>query len=160
MAHEHFFKANLSWTGAERGPTETYKSYSREYSVVIEGKPTLTGSAASPFLGDAALHNPEDLLLAAVSACHLLSYLAIAARRGILVTSYSDEATATMAIKDGKMRLVEATLRPRVTVASPDEIERATAIHHQANQECFIANSLNFPVSHIPTVTCESYIKE
>jgi organic hydroperoxide reductase OsmC/OhrA len=148
MGHEHHFQAAITWTGAVCGPTETYRSYSREYRVQIEGKPDLTASAASVFLGDASLHNPEDLLLAAISGCHLLSYLAVVARQGILVTSYSDDATATMAFKDGKMRFVEATLRPRVTVVQGTDLDKATLLHHQANQECFIASSMNFPVHH------------
>lgn len=152
MAHDHRFQALITWTGAAKGPAESYKTYSREYRVEIEGKPSLTASAAAPFYGDATLHNPEDLLLAAISGCHLLSYLAIAARQGVVVTAYSDEATATMAFKDGKMRFIEATLRPRVTITPESNVERAMSIHHQANQECFIANSLNFPVSHQPEI--------
>jgi len=150
---EHPFKALITWSGAANGPTESYRSYSREYRVQIDGKPDLTASAASTFLGDASLHNPEDLLLAAIAGCHLLSYLAIVARQGIIVTGYTDEATATMAIKDGKMRFVEATLRPKVTVAPGTDIDKAEILHHQANQECFIANSVNFPVHHFPEVT-------
>lgn len=153
MAHEHRFQALITWTGAAKGPAESYKTYSREYRVEIEGKPDLTASAAAPFYGDATLHNPEDLLLAAISGCHLLSYLAIAARQGVVVTAYTDEATATMAFKDGKMRFIEATLRPRVTLTPESDREKAMTMHHQANQECFIANSLNFPVSHEPEIS-------
>ena len=152
MPHEHHFQALVTWTGAANGPTESYRSYSREYRVQIEGKPDLRASAAPPFFGDGSLHNPEDLLLAAVAGCHLLSYLAIVARQGILVTSYTDEATATMAFKDGKMRIVEATLRPKVTVAPGTDIEKAEHLHAQANQECFIASSVNFPIQHFPEV--------
>jgi organic hydroperoxide reductase OsmC/OhrA len=152
MAHEHRFQALITWTGAAKGPAESYRTYSREYKVEIEGKPDLTASAAAPFYGDATLHNPEDLLLAAISGCHLLSYLAIAARQGVVVTSYTDEATATMAIKDGKMRFVEATLRPRVTITPESDREKTMSMHHQANHECFIANSLNFPVHHEPEI--------
>ena len=153
MAREHLFKTLITWTGASAGPTESYRSYSREFLAQVEGRADLTGSAAEAFLGDASLHNPEDLLLASVASCHLLSYLAIAAREGILVTSYTDEATATMAIKDRKMRIVEATLRPKVTVTPGTDIEKAVSLHEQANQECFIANSVNFPVHHFPEVT-------
>lgn len=153
MPQEHLFQALITWTGASAGPTESYRAYSREFSVQIEGKAELAGSAAPTFLGDASLHNPEDLLLAAVAGCHLLSYLAIVARQGILVTSYIDQATAVMKIKDGKMRIVEATLRPRVVVAPGTDIEKAEALHLQANQECFIANSVNFPIHHFPEVS-------
>ena len=153
MAQEHLFQALITWTGASAGPTESYRSYSREFLVQVEGKPDLVGSAAPTYLGDSSLHNPEDLLLAAVAGCHLLSYLAIAARQGILVKRYTDEATAVMKIKDGKMRIVEATLRPRVVIAPGTDIEKAEVLHHQANQQCFIANSVNFPIYHFPEVT-------
>jgi organic hydroperoxide reductase OsmC/OhrA len=155
VAKEHFFNAMITWTGASNGPTETYKSYSRELLVEVEGKPSLTVSAATPFLGDASHHNPEDLLLASVAACHLLSYLALAARKGILVTSYSDQATATMTVKDGKMRIVEATLRPKLIVAAGTDLEIAEQLHDEANRECFIANSVNFPIHHFPEVSEE-----
>lgn len=153
MPQEHLFESTLTWTGAAAGPTESYRSYSREYTVEVPGKPTLTGSAAAPYLGDAELDNPEDLLLAAVAACHLLSYLALAARHEILVVGYTDQATATMKIKDGKMRIVEVTLRPKVLVGKGTDIEKAESLHQQANQECFIANSVNFPVHHYPEVS-------
>jgi organic hydroperoxide reductase OsmC/OhrA len=153
MAQEHLFQALITWTGASAGPTESYRSYSREFLVQVEGKADLVGSAAPTYLGDSSLHNPEDLLLAAVAGCHLLSYLAIVARQGILVKRYTDEATAVMKIKDGKMRIVEATLRPRVVIAPGTDIEKAEVLHHQANQQCFIANSVNFPIYHFPEVT-------
>jgi len=152
MAVEHRFRAVTHWTGSVHGPTASYGSYSREYLVQIEGKPDLIGSAAPPFRGDGSLYNPEDLLLAAVSACHMLSYLAIAARAGVSVVDYSDEATATMAFKDGKMRFVEATLHPKVTVSAGADLAQIEGFHHRANQECFIASSLNFPVTHQPEV--------
>ena len=148
MPHEHHFRAHLVWTGSQQSPTTDYEAYSREYKVSIEGKPDLTGSAAVPFRGDGALPNPEDLLLASVSACHMLSYLALCARAGIAVTSYEDDATAVMAFKDGKMRITEATLRPRVGLAPGADAEKARELHERANAECFIASSVNFPVRH------------
>jgi organic hydroperoxide reductase OsmC/OhrA len=156
MAREHHFRALTVWTGAAQGPTTDYESYSREYTVAIEGKPTLTGSSAGVFRGDESLPNPEDLLLAAVSSCHLLSYLAIAARAGVQVVGYEDECTATMTFKDGKMRIVEATLRPRVTVAAGTDLAATESFHHRANAECFIASSVNFPVHHEPVTVAAS----
>ncbi len=151
MGREHIFKATTTWTGASQGPTKDYASYSREYLIEIEGKPDIKASAAVPYRGDGSLHNPEDLLLGAVAACHMLSYLALAALAGIQVVDYVDESSATMAIKDGKMRFTEATLRPRVTVAAGTDLEKAEALHTKANQECFIASSVNFPVHHEAT---------
>jgi len=155
MAREHLFKARTVWTGARQGPTSSYAAYSREYTFSIEGKPDLTGSAAVPYRGDASLPNPEEHLLAALSACHMLSYLAICALEKISVVAYEDECTATMAMSEGKMRIVEATVRPKVTLAEGSDIERAESFHTKANGECFIANSVNFPVHHEATTVAE-----
>jgi len=152
MPREHLFRARTTWTGGRLGPTASYESYSREYTVEMDGKPTLTASAAKPYRGDEALHNPEDLLLAAVSACHMLSYLAECARAGVVVVAYEDECTATMTFKDGKMRIVEATLKPRVTVAPGTDVDKAEALHAPASDVCFIANSVNFPIHHFPEI--------
>ena len=152
MAHEHHFAARLVWTGAEHGPTRDYQSYSREYRVEVEGKPPLIGSAHPAFQGDPGKHNPEDLLVAALAACHMLSYLALCTRAGIEVVAYQDQASGMMAIKERKMRFVEVTLAPHVTIAAGD-LEQARALHEKAHEACFIANSVNFPVLTMPTVT-------
>jgi organic hydroperoxide reductase OsmC/OhrA len=152
MAREHHFAARLVWTGAAQGPTKDYESYSREYRIEMAGKPPLVGSADPTFRGDAAKHNPEDLLVAALAACHLLSYLHLCASAGIEVVAYADQARGKMAIKDRRMRFVEVTLAPEVTIAAGD-LERAKALHEEAHAACFIANSVNFPVLHTPTVT-------
>jgi len=147
MAHEHRFLARLTWTGASQGPTRSYTSYARDYVVEIDGKPPLPGSAAAVFRGDPALHNPEDLLLASLSGCHLLWYLHLCADAGIEVAAYTDEASGIMKLKDGKVRFTEVTLRPRVTIAAGD-LELAEVLHARAHDACFIANSVNFPVHH------------
>ena len=152
MAREHHFAARLVWTGAEHGPTRDYQSYSRDYRVEVEGKPPLIGSSDPTFRGDAAKHNPEDLLVAALSACHLLSYLALCAQAGIEVVAYEDQASGLMAIKERRMRFVEVTLAPHVTIAAGD-LDQARALHEKAHETCFIANSVNFPVLAMPTVT-------
>jgi organic hydroperoxide reductase OsmC/OhrA len=149
----HRFAARLRWTGAERGPTTSYKAYSREYVIEADGKPPLTGSADPHFLGDAAYYNPEDLLVAALSACHLLSYLAQCARAGIAVVAYDDDASGEMTLIDGTIRFREVMLRPRVAIADTARIEEAIALHERAHADCFIANSVNFPVRHEPVVT-------
>jgi len=149
-SHEHHFACHLTWTGASRGPTTSYDAYSRELLVEIEGKPPLVGSSAAVFRGDAKIHNPEDLLVAALSECHCLAYLALAARAGIVVVAYEDRATGTLARIDGKFRFREVTLRPRVSLAAGSSVERAQALHEKAHGECFIANSVNFPVQNQP----------
>jgi organic hydroperoxide reductase OsmC/OhrA len=153
VGREHRYETTLTWTGAGHGSTVSYQGYSREFLVEFPGKPPLTGSADPTFLGDGKLHNPEDLLLAALSACHMLSYLALCSREKITVRAYHDEAIGNMAIKDGKMRFVMVMLRPHVVIAEPDKLERAKALHNRAHAECFIANSVNFPVGNDPSVT-------
>ena len=153
MAREHRYRLRTVWTGAARGPTTDSAQYSREYTVEIDGKPTLTGSADPAFLGDPTLANPEDWLLAALSACHMLSYLAIAARARIAVQSYRDDATATMVEARGGGHFTEATLRPVVVIGDAGQLPKAVQLHDLAHRQCFIANSVNFPVRHLPEVT-------
>ncbi len=152
MSHEHAFACRLAWVGAASGPTTSYASYSRELELEVFGKPTLLASAAQAFRGDAALWNPEDMLMASLSACHCLSYLALAARTGIVVAGYRDEATGTMKLVDGVIRFTRVLLHPKVKVAAGTNLEKARALHAKAHQECFIAASVNFPVDHEPEV--------
>jgi organic hydroperoxide reductase OsmC/OhrA len=152
MAKEHHFAAHLAWTGATAGPTRTYQGYDRAWRAEVAGKPPLEGSADPVFRGDPASYNPEDLLVVALSACHMLTYLALCARAGIEVTAYDDQASGTMAIRDGRMRFVEVTLEPRVVIAAGDP-EQAQTLHAQAHADCFIANSVNFPVRNRATVS-------
>jgi organic hydroperoxide reductase OsmC/OhrA len=152
MSHEHHFACHLTWTGASKGPTRRYDAYDRTYQIDVEGKPALVGSAAPPFRGNGALHNPEDWLVAALSACHCLSYLAIAARAELVVVAYEDRATGTMAMIDRRIRFREVILRPRVHVAPGSDLELARSFHHDAHEQCFIANSVNFPVRNEPEI--------
>lgn len=152
MAKEHHFAAHLLWTGAARGPTRDYRSYSRDYRIEVEGKPPLEGSSDPHFKGDGAKHNPEDLLVVALAACHMLTYLAACARAGIEVVAYEDRASGMMTVKDGKLRFTEVTLAPVVKIGAGD-LETAKSLHEAAHTDCFIANSVNFPVLHMPTVT-------
>lgn len=152
---EHLYAATLDWAGAKAGPVRDYKTYSRDFSATIAGKPVLTGSADPTYLGDAKQHNPEDLLLISLAACHMLSYLALCARDKIVVSAYRDEATGTMAIADGKMRFVSVMLHPQVVIADAAKLERARALHHEAHAACFIANSVNFPVENEALVAVE-----
>jgi organic hydroperoxide reductase OsmC/OhrA len=152
-SHVHVFQCRLVWTGATPEGTASLDTYSRTYRVDFEGKPSLIGTAAPAFRGDPSLHNPEDLLVAALSACHCLTYLALCARAGIRVLSYEDDASGTMQREGGVIRFTEATLHPRVTVAAGTDLERARALHERAHAECFIANSVNFPVRNEPAIT-------
>ena len=146
-ARDHHYAARLTWTGAAGGPARDYAGYSREYRVEFAGKPALRGSADPSFRGDATLHNPEDLLVASLSACHMLTYLALCALAGIVVAAYEDDAVGTISETARTGRFTRVLLRPRVTIDAGDP-ERALALHERANADCFIAASVNFPVAH------------
>jgi organic hydroperoxide reductase OsmC/OhrA len=148
----HRFDARVIWTSDAKGPTTSYASYSREHRIEISGKPTIRGSADPAFRGDGSAHNPEDLLVAAVAGCHMLSYLALCARAGIAELRYEDHASGTLAVKDGRTRFTEALLRPRVTLAAGNDSAQALALHKKVEEICFIANSVNFPVRCEATV--------
>lgn len=149
----HVFAARVRWDGPAHGPTTSYKAYSRGYAIEADGKPPLHGSADPHFLGDGALYNPEDLLVASLSACHLLSYLAECARARIAVVAYEDDARGEMTLIDGAIRFREVVLRPNVAIADASRLDEARALHERAHAVCFIANSVNFPVRHEAVVT-------
>lgn len=148
----HDFQVSLEWTGAEKGPTTSYRAYSRDLSLSIPGKPTLAASSAGAFLGDPSLHNPEDLLMGALSACHCLSYLALAARAGVPVIGYRDHATGTMEWDGVTYRFTKVTLGPVVTVQKGADLAVARDLHAKAHEQCFIARSVNFAVENRPTI--------
>ncbi len=152
-SQKHRFSCHLTWAGAARGGTTSYESYSREVRVEMEGKAPLLMSAAAPFHGDPSLANPEDLLVAALSACHFLSYAALCARAKIEVVGYEDSAVGTLDRVDGVTKFTEVVLRPRVTVAPGADVEKARALHARAHEICFIANSVDFDVRHEPVIT-------
>jgi len=153
MSHEHHYTLHVEWTGNLGTGTDHYRSYKRDHVVRIEGKPDLLGSSDPHFRGDTSRHNPEDLLVAALSACHLMSYLHVCAINGVVVMAYTDRATGRMAsYPDGSGRFVEVVLHPHVTVKDAAMITKAIELHHKANELCFIANSVNFPVLHEPEV--------
>lgn len=144
----HRYAARLRWSGERGDAAMSYRAYSRDYRVEADGKPGFAGSADAHFRGDAAHWNPEDMLVVALSACHLLSYLAECSRAGIVVAAYEDAAEGEMTLIDGKIRFREVTLRPQVTIEDPSRVAEAEALHEKAHGECFIANSVNFPVRH------------
>lgn len=152
---EHAYSIRLIWEGSGGEGTSSYAGYDRTYRAEIEGKPDLVGSADPAFRGDAAKHNPEDLLVVAISACHMLSYLALCAREGIRVIGYQDDARGKMVLEGGGGRFEEVTLRPRVRLAAGQDARRALELHERAHQICFIANSCRMPIRHEPTVESE-----
>ena len=153
MLGEHRYALHTTWTGNRGTGTSGYRDYDRSVTIAVDGKPDLLASSDKPFRGDPARWNPEDLLLASLSECHLLSYLHACVQAGVVVVDYSDEAAGVM-VEDGRGggAFREVVLRPRVTVAAESMVAAAEAAHAQAREWCFIANSMNFPVRHEPTV--------
>lgn len=146
MAKEHHYATTLEWNG---NTGLGYPDYGRTHTIRIAGKSDLIVTADPAFLGDPTKHNPEDLLVAALSSCHLLTYLALCARARIVVTSYRDAATGTMVTPPGDLgHFIEVVLHPEVTVADASMIAKAMELHDPAHKYCFIANSVNFPVRH------------
>jgi len=152
MSQTHLFEGNLRWTG-QATEAEGKLKLERAYSIDFDGKPPIAGSSPAVFNGTESLHNPESLMVSSLMACHHLTYLAVCERSGVKIVSYSDRATGTLAIKDGKMRMVEVLLRPQVRVSDAAQIERATAAHEKAHANCFMSNSVNFEVKVQPQVT-------
>ncbi|WP_144282377.1 OsmC family protein [Chryseobacterium echinoideorum] len=150
----HQYKSKIIWTGNTGESTKNYRSYQRNYTISIDGKADILGSSDPAFLGNPELHNPEDLLLASVSSCHLLGYLHLCSVNKILVLEYEDFAEGTMIEKEnGSGKFSEITLKPRIVVSEKEMIEKAVELHQKANEYCFIANSLNFEVKHHPEIT-------
>ncbi|MGF3055724.1 OsmC family protein [Microbacterium sp. YY-01] len=151
---EHHYALTATWTGNKGTGTSGYRDYSRDITVRIDGKPDSYGSADRVFHGDAERWNPEDHLLAALSQCHLLSYLHVCVREQIIVTAYHDRAAAVLQQdNNGGGAITEVILRPHVTVADAAMMEAALHAHEQAQKLCFIANSVAFPVRHEATVS-------
>ena len=153
---EHHYDLNTEWTGSNGKGTTGYRDYERSYTIAIENKINLNGSSDPAFRGDKNRHNPEDLLLASLSSCHMLSYLHVCVMHNITVTAYTDHAKGTMSeLSGGSGHFTEVLLQPIVTVKELSMIQKAIELHHKAHELCFIANSVNFPVRTVPTVKTE-----
>jgi organic hydroperoxide reductase OsmC/OhrA len=147
---------SVRWTGNTGEGTSDYKSYERAHEISAAGKPSVPGSSDPAFRGDPSRYNPEELLVASLSACHMLWYLHLCADAQIVVTSYEDDATGTMRLtEDGGGRFEEVVLRPAVTVRKGADPGLARALHARAHHLCFIANSVNFEVRAEPTFSFE-----
>jgi organic hydroperoxide reductase OsmC/OhrA len=153
MSHQHRYEVQVTWTGNKGLGTSAYTSYARDHEIAVSGKPVITGSSDAAFRGDPARYNPEDLLVASLSACHMLWYLHLCAANHIVVIEYQDSAQGIMTEKpDGSGAFVEVTLRPQVKIAADADEHKALSLHDEAHRFCFIANSVNFPVHHVPQV--------
>jgi organic hydroperoxide reductase OsmC/OhrA len=150
----HHFTATITWTGNQGTGTSTYRAYSRNYQVVGEGKSApIDGSSAPAFRGDKSRYNPEELVIASLSACHMLWVLHLCADAKITVVEYVDAASGTMVLNpDGSGQLSEVVLRPTITVMEAGRDADIAAIDERAHQLCFIARSVNFPVKREVTI--------
>jgi organic hydroperoxide reductase OsmC/OhrA len=152
MSHEHIFEGDLRWTGHVT-QVDGKLHLVRSFDIDFPGKAPLAGSSPAVFHGDNRRHNPETLMVSSLMSCHHLTYLALCERAGIAITEYTDHGAGRLAIRDGKMRMVEVVLRPRVRVGDAAQVERALALHEKAHANCFMSNSVNFEVRVEPTVT-------
>ncbi len=152
----HSYEISLQWTGNNGSGTSSYRAYSRQHELSASDKPVIAGSSDPAFRGDAQRWNPEELLVAALSQCHMLSYLHLAANAGVVVTAYTDTPSGTMNENaDGSGEFTRAVLRPVVTVTDAAMREKAESLHDKAEKLCFIARSVNFPVHHQPAVVVD-----
>jgi organic hydroperoxide reductase OsmC/OhrA len=151
VARIHNYETTVTWTGNRGTGTSGYRDYDRSCDLAAPGRPVIAATSDPLFRGDPARWNPEQLLVVSLSQCHLLWYLHLAAEARVIVTSYVDDAVGTMQEEPGGAgRFQEVILRPRVTVADPEMIPTAEGLHERANELCFIAQSVNFPVRHEP----------
>jgi organic hydroperoxide reductase OsmC/OhrA len=153
--HQHQYKVEVTWTGNQGTGTKTYQGYGRDHEIRIAGKPTIEGSSDPTFRGDASKYNPEDMLVTALSTCHMLSYLHQAVLAGVVVTAYADGAEGTMETDVHGGHFTEVVLRPIVTITADSDAAKAEAAHDVAHHGCFIANSVNFPVRCEPRIIVE-----
>jgi organic hydroperoxide reductase OsmC/OhrA len=143
----HNYEVSTVWTGNTGEGTGTYEGYARDHIVQGEGKPSIKASSDPAFRGDASRYNPEELLVASLSSCHMLWYLHLCSMNAITVLEYKDRASGQMEEdSDGSGRIVQVVLRPEVWITPESDPVRAKALHEEAHDRCFIANSVNFPV--------------
>lgn len=147
----HIYTTHVRWTGNTGTGTSGYKAYARDHVIASPGKPDILASSDPAFRGDGTRYNPEDLLVASVSSCHMLWYLHMAAVAGVVVTAYEDTPVGTM-VEDAAMGgyFTGIVLRPRVTISAASDVAKAAATHGPAHDKCFIANSVNFPITIEP----------
>jgi organic hydroperoxide reductase OsmC/OhrA len=148
----HVYRATIRWTGNTGAGTRDYRGYRRDHTIEVDGRPPILATSGLSPGSDPTRHTPDDLLVAALSACHMLWYLHLCSEAGVVVISYSDNAEGTLEIsRDGGGRFVSATLRPQVSVTE-GSVEVAHRLHEEAHRRCFVANSVNFPVRCEPVI--------
>jgi organic hydroperoxide reductase OsmC/OhrA len=157
MAATHTYDVTVEWTGDLGSGTDGYRSFSRAHEVLGDGKTPIAASSDPAFRGDATRWNPEELLVASVAQCHMLWYLHLCAVNGVVVTDYADHAHGVMTMDEsgGGGQITAVTLRPEVTVAKASMTEKARSLHDDINAVCFIARSVNFPITHVPVIRAD-----
>ena len=151
---EHSYQTLLQWTGNKGRGTQDYRAYDRAYEIEVKGKPIIHGSSDPAFRGDRTRYNPEELLVASLSSCHMLWYLHLCSEAQVIVVDYQDKAIGKMnETQNGSGRFTEVILQPEVTIVKKSDLDRAKQLHHEAHKFCFIANSVNFPVLCQPSIT-------
>ena len=149
MAKIHDFPNRIVWTGNLGTGTSAYKAYDRTWDMALDGKDVLHCSNDPMLGGDPSKYNPEDMLIAAISSCHMLWYLHLCAMAGVTVTAYEDNPVGIGESEpDGTGRFIEAVLRPKITITANSDREKAIALHDEIHKYCFIARSVNFPVRY------------
>jgi organic hydroperoxide reductase OsmC/OhrA len=152
MKH-HAYEVRMQWTGNDGQGTRTYKGYRRDHIIVSEGKPEIPGSSDPSFRGDPSRYNPEELLVASLSACHMLWYLHLCALSRIIVVEYRDAPSGIMRENDdGSGQFERVTLKPVIKISAGDDRAKAFSLHHEAHRLCFVARSVNFPVQVEPQI--------
>lgn len=148
----HHYHLTITWTGNKGQGTKTYNAYERDHTIEVSGKPVISGTSEVSYHGNLTRYNPEELLVASLSSCHMLWYLHLCAVNNVIVTAYVDKATGTMQTEtDGSGRFTEVILQPQITIAGSADEDLLQQLQKKANQFCFIANSCNFPVKHQPS---------
>ncbi len=152
MQSEHQYSVKINWTGNLGDGTKDYAAYSRNYIISTKNKVNIQASSDTIFRGDADKYNPEELFLASISSCHMLWYLHLCSDAGIIVTDYTDDPKGILDLKKNNGCFTSVTLHPKVTITDINQISLAEALHSEANKKCFIANSCNFTIHHIPKI--------
>lgn len=156
MSDTHVFEITLTYPASTAQATPPDANFSRNNIMKSAGKHEVAASSPATFGGDDTRYNPEELMLMSLSECHMLTYLAIAAKKQMKIVRYEDRATGQLGMGEfgvvGKTSMQRVTLHPRVTVAKGTNLDDARAMHVKAHANCFMANSVNFLITAEPEI--------
>lgn len=146
MPKESNYRISLSWKG------NTIKNYDRAFTLTAPEKPPIQGSSDPLFKGDAARWNPEEMLIASISSCHMLSYLHLCFKAGIMISEYHDNPTGVLTLSEGNGRMTKVVLNPEIKLTDVSRLDEARELHATAHDHCFIANSVKIPIEINPDI--------